>query len=463
MTTYNTILDVIGSTPIVQLNRVCDEAPGSQFFGKLEYMNPGGSIKDRLGSYLIADAEKKGLLKPGGTIIEGTSGNTGFGLAITSAIKGYKCIFVLPDKMSDEKIKNLRAFGARVVVTPTAVEPSDPRSYYSVAKRLAKESGGYYVNQYNNLANRECHYTSTGPEILKQMPNIDVLIAGIGTGGTICGTGQFFKEHKKDVEIVAVDPKGSIVYDLYKNKKEVPADSYLIEGIGEDFIPDNYDFNVIDDMVQVDDKESFLKTRELLVKEGLYCGVSSGAAVVGAVRWVKAQGDRLKGKNILVILPDSGNRYLSKVFDDKWMREVGFLESELGTVRDLLQVIKPVSAVVMAKQGDKIGTLIETMREKGISQIPVQDSNGWIKGVVTEDAILKGLYQETVKGKNDVIDSLIDSSIEFLNEGDTIEKASDALRNKRIPLVTEAGNSGKIRAIITSIDVLTFLESRQGA
>ena len=282
---HTNILSTIGNTPIVRLNRVSDGLQAT-LWAKLEFFNPGGSIKDRIGGWLIEDFEKKGLLKPGGTIVEGTSGNTGVGLAIAAAIKGYKCIFVLPDKMSEEKIRNLRAFGARVVVTPTAVEPDDPRSYYQVSRRLARETpNAVYINQYDNLANRDAHYAATGPEILKQMPEIDAFIAGIGTGGTLCGTGKYLKEKRPTCQVVGVDPVGSIVTDYFKTGKIGSAPkTYKIEGIGEDFIPKNYDFSVVDDMIQVEDKESFLRTRDLLTEEGIYCGVPSGRAVVGASR-----------------------------------------------------------------------------------------------------------------------------------------------------------------------------------
>lgn len=325
---YDNVLKAIGNTPIVRLNKVI-QGGEANFFAKLEFMNPGGSIKDRIGTWMIEDAERKGLLKPGGTIVEGTSGNTGIGLAMAAAIHGYRCIFVLPDKMSIEKIRTLKAFGAEVVVTPTAVEPDDPRSYYQVSRRLARETpNSIYMNQYDNLANREAHYRVTGPEILKQMPDIDVFIAGIGTGGTICGVGKYLKEHRPSCQIVAVDPVGSIVYDYFKTGQlRTAPKTYKIEGIGEDFIPKNYDFSVIDDMIQVEDRESFLMTRELLTKEGIYSGISSGSAVVGALKWIKKQGHAFKGKNVLIILPDSGNRYLSKVYNDDWMREAGFLEN----------------------------------------------------------------------------------------------------------------------------------------
>lgn len=461
---HENVLQVIGNTPIVRLNRVTEGVPG-EFYAKLEFMNPGGSIKDRIGWWLVDDAEKKGKLKPGGTIVEGTSGNTGVGLAIAAAIKGYKCVFVLPDKMSDEKIKNLRAFGAKVVVTPTAVEPTDPRSYYSVSRRLAAETpNAIYVDQYNNPANPEAHYKVTGPEILRQMPDLDVFIAGIGTGGTICGVGKYLKEKKPDIKIIAVDPVGSIVYDAYKTGKVRTAPkTYKIEGIGEDFLPGNYDFSIIDDMIQVEDKESFLLTRDLLTREGLYTGVSSGSAVMGAMHWARAQGKALKGKKILVILPDSGNRYLSKVYDDEWMREAGFLDHpSLGTVADLLLMSgkeRQKREIVMAKQSDKVSSVINLMQDKDISQVPVADEKGWIKGIASEGAILNALYSGKAK-PTDPIENLVDASVEFVSPADRIEKISKLVTQGKTPLVTNPENSSDIMAIITKIDLLTFLGNR---
>lgn len=454
------ILGAIGNTPIVRINSVAKNCPAN-IHAKLEFMNPGGSIKDRIGWYIIEDAEKKGRLKPGGTIVESTSGNTGFGLAIAAAIKGYKCIFVLPDKMSDEKIKSLRAFGAKVVVTPTAVEPEDPRSYYSVSKRLTQETpNAFYTDQYNNLANRECHYHYTGPEILKQMPDIDVFIAGIGTGGTICGVGKYLKEKKPDVKVVAVDPVGSLVYDYFKTKKFIKAKTYLIEGIGEDFLPGNYDFSVIDDMVQVEDKESFLMTRELLKKEGIYSGISSGAAMVGALRWIESQKGKLKNKNILVMLPDSGNRYLSKVYDDDWMREAGFLDkSSLGTVEDLLKKTKlNQSEIIMVKQNDKVSTAIALMKDKGFSQLPVVDQKGWIKGIVQQGPLLTALLENKIT-QNDPIETITDTSIEFVTPTDPIEKISKLVSTGKIPVVTDPNHKDKLIAIITTIDLISYFGS----
>lgn len=458
---YDSIIEAIGNTPIVRLNRVARGARAN-LFAKLEFTNPGGSIKDRIGYWMIEDAERRGALQPGGTIIEGTSGNTGVGLAMAAAIKGYKCVFILPDKMSQEKIKNLRSFGAKVVVTPTAVEPDDPRSYYSVSRRMAQEiPNALYIDQYNNLSNRDYHYRNTGPEILRQMPNIDVFVAGIGTGGTITGIGKYMKENKPSVEIVAVDPVGSIVYETFKTgENKTPAEGYLIEGIGEDFIPGNYDFKQIDDMVQVGDKESFLKTRELLTGEGIYAGVSSGGALVGALRWVREQGARMDGKNVLIIFPDSGNRYSSKVYDDDWMREVGFLESKTGNVGDLMRALdKKPGDLIKAHQSDAISAVIAQLSEAGVSQMPVLDENGWIKGIVRESVILKSLYSQQAN-VDDPVENLIDTAVEYVTAGDSIERVSKLVTEGKVPLVTDPDDGDNLLGIITDIDLLNFLGSK---
>ncbi|WP_423908783.1 pyridoxal-phosphate dependent enzyme [Candidatus Spongiihabitans sp.] len=474
---FDSVIEAIGNTPIVRLNKIA-EGVNANLFAKLEFTNPGGSIKDRIGWWMIEDAEKRGALRPGGTIIEGTSGNTGVGLAIAAAIKGYKCVFILPDKMSDEKIKNLRAFGARVIVTPTAVEPDDPRSYYSVSRRMAQEiPNSLYIDQYNNLSNREYHYLNTGPEILRQMPDIDVFICGIGTGGTVTGIGKFLKENKPAVEIVAVDPIGSIVYDTFKfGAPKTLAEGYLIEGIGEDFIPGNYDFDQIDDMIQVEDKESFLMTRALLRSEGIYAGVSSGCALVGAKKWIaqqnggqnaqqnNGQGDRLAGKNVLIIFPDSGNRYMSKVYDDDWMREVGFLESKMGIVADMMEQLGTRQAaigqaIIMAHQADKISAVIARLSEAGVSQMPVLDENGWIKGIIRENAILKAIFNQQAS-VDDSIDNLVDTSVEFVAPNDSIDHVSKLVTEGKVPLITNPDDGDSLLGIITDIDLLNYLGSK---
>lgn len=327
---YSDILGAIGNTPLVKINRL-NPNKKITLLAKLESFNPGLSIKDRMALYIIEDAEKKGLLKPGGTIIESTSGNTGLGLALVALVKGYKTIFTIPDKMSQEKIDILKSFGAKVVVTPTAVAPDDPRSYWSVAKRLNKETpNSFYVNQHYNPQNPEAHYLTTGPEIWQQTKGkIDYLVAGMGTGGTISGTGKYLKEKNPKVKIIGIDPEGSIFYDYFKSGKIIEAHPYKVEGIGEDVIVGALDFRVIDDILQVNDKQAFNMTRTLLKEEGIFAGGSSGAAMHGALKLVKKlkslPAGRQGKKTVVVILPDSGFKYLSKIFNDKWMKENNFI------------------------------------------------------------------------------------------------------------------------------------------
>src|SRR5262245_36643984 len=304
----STILDAIGRTPIVKLQKVAAHV-AAEIYVKCEYMNPGGSMKDRVAMEIVRDAERRGLLGPGGTIVEATSGNTGMGLALVAALRGYNCIFVMPDKMSHEKIASLRAFGAKVVICPTAVEPDDPRSYYEVTKRLVRETpGAFHANQYFNPANPEAHYRSTAPEVWRQTGGeLDAFVAGMGTGGTLSGCGRYFKEQKRGFQVVGVDPIGSLYYEYVKTGRLTRPFSYYVEGIGEDFLPGTMNLEILDEVVRVDDKECFLMTRELVRQEGIYAGGSSGAAVAGAIRYA-AQTRRQQ--NILVLLPDSAQKYL---------------------------------------------------------------------------------------------------------------------------------------------------------
>lgn len=320
---YEEISQLVGNIPLVKLNRVT-EGRRALVLAKLEFLNPGGSVKDRMAFFMLEKAEKNGELKPGGTIVEATSGNTGVAVAMYAAIKGYKAIFTIPDKMSQEKINVLKAFGAQVIVTPTDVPPDSPESYYEVAKRITKETpNSYLVGQYQNQNNPLAHYQTTGPEIWEQTQGkIDFFVAGIGTGGTMSGTARFLKEKKKTIKAIAVDPEGSVYYDYFKTKKLITPHPYLVEGIGEDMLCQTLHWDVIDDVVQVTDKEAFLMARKLAKQEGIFAGGSSGAAVWAALEVAKNLDET---KTLVVILPDSGTRYLSKIYNDDWMKRNGFI------------------------------------------------------------------------------------------------------------------------------------------
>jgi cystathionine beta-synthase len=313
----NNILEAVGHTPLVKLNKIGAHTP-AEIYVKCEYMNPGGSMKDRIAIQIINDAEQSGALKPGGTIVEATSGNTGMGLALVAAVRGYHCIFVMPDKMSAEKVRALKAVGAKVVICPTDVAPEDPRSYYCVSRRIADETpNAFYANQYHNPSNPEAHYRSTGPEIWEQTGGaFDVFCAGMGTGGTLSGTGKFLREKKPQMQIIGVDPIGSLYYDKVKFDKIGLAHSYKVEGIGEDFFPSTMNLKILDDVIQVTDAECFAVARALARNEGILCGGSGGAAVAGAVKYAEKLAKPIR---IIAHLPDSAIRYLTKYLDDEWM------------------------------------------------------------------------------------------------------------------------------------------------
>lgn len=447
------VLEAVGRTPIVKLNSVGSHVQ-AEIYVKLEYLNPGGSMKDRVGINIINDYERRGLLKPGGTIVEATSGNTGMGLALVAAIRGYRCIFVMPDKMSEEKIKALQAFGARVVVCPTHVEPDDPRSYYSVSRRLAEETpGGILANQYYNPANPEAHYLSTAPEIWEQTGGeIDVFCAGMGTGGTISGCGRFFKERKPGVKIVGVDPVGSLYYDYVKTGTMVKPNPYKVEGIGEDFLPGTMNLGIIDEVVRVDDKECFLTTREMVRREGIFCGGSSGAAVAGAIKYAETAG---RGMNILVLLPDSAQKYLSKIFDDNWMRQNGFLEPDpIGTVADLLAE-KGVAEVITANAADRVRDIVEKMKLHGISRIPVT-RDGRLTGVVSETDMLR-YVAEPGHSAEDPIEGIVKADFATVTPATRVALASELFSQGGILIVLDGE---RIAGVVTSIDVIDYLARR---
>jgi cystathionine beta-synthase len=447
------ILELIGNTPLVKSHRLAAHLKANIYY-KVEYLNPGSSVKDRPALQIVLDAEESGELKPGGTIVEATSGNTGMGLALAAAIKGYKCIFVMPDKMSAEKIESLRAFGARVVVCPTAVEPDDARSYYSVARRLADETpGGYLANQYNNPSNPKGHYLSTGPEIWEQTNGeVDAVVIGAGTGGTVTGIGKYLKEQNPDVQIVAVDPIGSIYYDYFKTGKITEASTYLVEGFGEDIIPGTMDFSVVDEVVRVDDRECFLTTRRLVREEGIYTGGSAGGAVAGAIKYAERMD---KEMNIVVILPDSASKYLSKIFNDDWMRENGFLEEEGSSdvVADLLAT-KAKGEVFTATLGDTVSEVIELMKSHGISQLPVEDA-GRIVGIVNETDVLDHLLTEGVG--EDAIDDLVETQFAIVEPSNRISIIGQFFKQNKVVIVVDGKD---LAGIITKIDYIDYVSQK---
>jgi len=446
------ISQAVGHTPIVKLNTVT-QGLAADIYVKCEYLNPGGSHKDRVALNMLRRAEQAGL-KPGGTIVEATSGNTGAALALLAAIRGYKCVFVMPDKMSQEKLSSLRAFGARVVVCPTAVEPEDPRSYYQVSKRIADETpNSFYANQYHNPANPEAHYLSTGPEIWEQTQgDLDVFVTGMGTGGTISGVGKYLKEKRPDTQIVGVDPVGSLYYDFVKSGRVTKPFTYKVEGIGEDFFPSTMNLKIIDEIIRVDDKECFLMTRDLVRLEGLYVGGSSGAAVAGAIKYARLSG---KKQNIMVLVPDSAQKYLSKIFNDDWMRENGFLDEQpgLGTVRELLST-KP-SAVVSASPSDKVRDVVSTLKTMGISQLPVIEQ-GKLVGIVAEVDLLRHLVtgEGTLESS---IGGLIESDYATVTPDTKIELLKSVLGDAKVAIVTE---QNAVVGVITKIDLIDYLAKR---
>ena len=450
---HDNILQCVGNTPLVRINAMATGLQ-STLLAKVEYMNPGSSVKDRIALQIIEDAERSGELKPGGVIVEATSGNTGAGLAMAAAIKGYRCIFVLPDKQSEEKRAALRGYGAKVVVTPTDVMPEDPRSYYSVSRRIADETpNAFYANQYHNPSNPLAHYRVTGPELWDQLDgNIDVFIAGLGTGGTITGVGKYLKEKNPDVKIVGVDPVGSIYYDYFTTGQLTEAFSYVLEGIGEDFLPSTMDFQYVDHLVRVNDKECFHATRRLAREEGIFGGGSSGAAVAGALKYLRHH-DR-EGLRAVVLLPDNGSRYLSKIYNDKWMEENGFLETpvSLGTVREVLDDRNPVTIASDTKVSEAIGL----MKLHGISQMPVMDGDR-IQGVIHERTLLERALAGGGAGSR--IGDLADNNYCTVDPDTEVAVVTDLLRKVRVALVVDDNN---LSGVITRIDIIDHIARRSG-
>lgn len=456
------ISEAAGNTPIVQLHRVTVGVP-VEIYVKCEFLNPGGSHKDRLAANMLRRAEAAGLA-PGGTIVEATSGNTGASLALLAALRGYRCVFAMPDKMSQEKISHLRAFGARVVVCPTAVDPDDPRSYYQVAQRIARETpNSFYADQYHNPANPEAHYLSSGPEIWRQTGgDFEVLCAGMGTGGTLSGTGKFLREKKPSLKVVGIDPVGSLYYDFVKTGRVTKPFAYKVEGIGEDFFPSTMNLGILDDVVRVDDKECFLTTRDLTRLEGLFVGGSGGAAVAGAIKYARSMVERGEDKagdrpaRILVFLADAGHKYLSKIFNDDWMRDNGFLEDApgLGTVRDVLSGRDKRPLVTVSPEAT-LREVIDRLKSLGISQLPVV-AGGKLRGIVAEVDLLRALVSGE-RTLDTAVGELAESDYATVTPNTKIELLQSVLSEAKVAIVEEGDH---VVGIVTKIDVIDFLARR---
>lgn len=443
---YNNILEVIGNTPLVKLNRITKDIP-AMVLAKVETFNPGNSIKDRMALKMIEDAEKQGKLKPGYTIIEGTSGNTGMGLAIAAVVKGYKCIFTSTDKQSKEKFDALRAFGAEVIVCPTNVEPEDPRSYYSVSSRLEKETpNSWKANQYDNPSNAQAHYEQTGPEIWEQTEGkITHLVVGVGTGGTISGTGKYLKEKNPNIQVLGIDTYGS-VFKKYKetgifDKKEIYP--YITEGIGEDFLPENVDFSVIDYFEKVTDKDAAIMTRRIAREEGIFVGNSAGSAMAGLMQMK----DRFKkGDVVVVIFHDHGTRYLGKMFNDEWMRDRGFLTREKITAIQLIERHKD-KPLVTVKESDTVHDAVKLMNKYNISQVPVSngDSEKFI-GSLTDSEVFKKIINSPDLGTRKVSE-VIQAPFPYVNPELPLEEVSK--------LITPQNHAVLVKDALGGIHIIT--------
>jgi cystathionine beta-synthase len=461
---YPTVLELVGNTPIVRLDSIGRDVE-PQLLAKLEYVNPGGSVKDRIGLAMIEKAEAEGKLKPGGTIVEPTSGNTGVGLAIAAAKKGYRCIFVMPDKMSQEKISMLRAYGAEVVICPTAVPPDSPESYYSVSDRLAEEiPGGFKPDQYSNMSNPEAHYLHTGPEIFEQTDGeIDAIVISVGTGGTISGVGRYFKEHKPEVMIVGADPEGSV----YTAQEERDVHPYLVEGIGKDTWPKTMDRSVVDEWVRVSDRDSFLTARRLAREEGLLVGGSGGTTVWAALEIAKRFGPDAR---ILTMIPDSGRSYMSKFYDDNWMLEHGFAERRVPapTVSELLRSKRvdeiAVPALITIAAHQKVGEAIDVMQQYSISQLPVVrdgdvQSLADVIGSLQDRDLLDRVFKNPDALHEDVATAM-QPPLAAVESDVTLDEVFATLTGRTNALVI--ASKGKPIGVLTRSDLLDYLAHQRG-
>jgi cystathionine beta-synthase len=454
---HNNILEVIGNTPLVRLNRIA-RGLRPTLLAKLEYLNPGGSVKDRIGIAMLEAAEQAGDIKPGGTIIEGTSGNTGMGLALAAAIKGYQCIFTMPDKMSQEKIDALRALGAEVIVTPTQVDHHDPRSYHSVARRLSREiPNSIFPNQYENPANAEAHYKTTGPEIWEQTEGkLTHIVIGVGTGGTITGVARFLKEKNPEIRVVGADPVGSIFAEMFKTGLKPQVQPYKTEGIGQDELPGNVDFSVIDEIYAVHDKDAFLLTRQLARYEGIFAGGSAGSALYAALR----ESQRLTEKDlIVVIIPDSGTRYLSKIYNDNWMRENQFLEPriKLSAGQVVHDKQRRAEKLVYVPLGITVQQAVSLMREHNISQVPVIEG-GEVVGSISETRILEILVSDPV-AKMKPVAEYMEKPFPVISEDSSLEQIAQNMDHQTPAILVRHATGFDI---ITKSDLIFFLTKQKG-
>jgi cystathionine beta-synthase len=454
------VLEAVGRTPLVRLNRVPKELQ-AEIYVKADFLNPGGSVKDRVAISMIDEAERKGLLKPGGTIIEGTSGNTGVGLALVAAVRGYKVVFTITDKQSREKIDLLKAFGAEVIVCPTAVEPEDPRSYYSVAKKLSREiPNAYYPNQYENLLNPEAHYRTTGPEIWEDTEGkITHFVCGMGTGGTISGAGRFLKEKNPEVKVVGVDPVGSLYYEYAKTGNIGKARTYVVEGIGEDIFPQTMDFKILDDILQVNDEECFVWARRLAKREGIFTGGSGGGCVSAALRVAKGC---KKGDVIVAFLPDNGSRYLSKIYNDSWMREHGYADSEVTlTAADVIRVKHQNGKTrepIVVGPNQTVFYALKTMQQQDISQLPVFEGDQSV-GTVFEDQILNLALQGKDLRKL-IVREVMGAAIPRVPASAPVERLTYIL-SRESPAVFVEMDTGKLE-VVTKFDLMDTIAGLVG-